>query len=226
MTRILMTYDSTNRTVDGHEVHDASGAFIPQAVVAARVRRAMGDSVYTAPCNTVAETLAAIRAAGLEGRIDAWWYFGHGTRDSLPSIQAHASDIPALAEALLDASHRSGELRVALFACSTGASRFGFASAFARALRTRGFVGWLDAHTTAQHTTENPYVVRFYMRSGADLIEPGETSGVKLVDDHERLWMAWRDALVSDQRFRFTWPLEAVGDIRNELAKRASPEVA
>lgn len=213
--RILITFDSTNgHNPDGSEKHDAQGAFIPQAVVAARVRREMGDSVYSAPCNTVPETIAAIEAAG---PIDAWWYFGHGTHFTLPSIGAHAAEMQRIAKAL--ATHHEGtELRVALFACSTGALKGGLANKLAMGLAGYGIVGgWVDSHSTAAHTTENPDCVRYSI--GMDLrIVPFDR-------ETDPLFPTWAAALKSDQRFRFSWPFLPIGDVRNEVAKRAHPEV-
>lgn len=203
---ILITYDSTNgHRKDGSEKPDATGAFITQASVATRVRREMGDEVFSVACNDMRSTLRAIDAMGT---LDAWWYFGHGTTRGLPSIGARLADARILAQRL--SSHVKGPtFRVALFACSTGDGSRGFASELAQQLRNNHVAdGWVDSHDTAAHTTTNPNVVRWYL--------DGPLVHYDFAEDLRGLarWSTWCNALDDhdprtreDQVFRFSWPM-------------------
>ena len=83
--RILALYASKNA-----HGNDARGAFIPQATLFARARRAAGDEVELVPFDPTIADRARRRAAFLAlieqaKPFDAIAYFGHGLRTGLPS---------------------------------------------------------------------------------------------------------------------------------------------
>jgi hypothetical protein len=205
--------------------NDAQGAFVPQALRFEKRMKSLGHNVVMFPFDPTSahfkggETevrkrfLLDVKAASLmPGSLDAWVYFGHGTRTGLPSAKLALSDIPTLVQMLL--VDGPSLLTVVLYACSTASTpkRYaadevegdgGFADELRDELTRRGCAGHVDAHTTAAHTTTNPFVRRFVMepeamaQGGSWLVEPGS-----------EFWRTWRAAL-SDPgdtlRFDFPW---------------------
>ncbi len=104
---------------------------------------------------------------------------------------------------------------VTLYACSTADGPHlggdgGFADALRDALCKVGATGCVvDAHTTAGHTTRNPYVRRFY---GA----ASPVGGVWIVEPKSALWRPWVKALQGP--FRWEFPLLTVAEIHARLA--------
>lgn len=111
---------------------------------------------------------------------------------------------------------------VTLYACSTADGKDpgtggdgGFADEFRDALCRAGAT-WcrVDAHTTAGHTTRNPYVRRFEGQGSA----VGGTGGQWIVAPKSPLWSRWRKALAeTDLRYRF--PSMSVAEIHEELSR-------
>lgn len=220
--RILVLYASKNTPGHGN---DAGGAFIPQAQVFAKARRAAGDTVELVPFDNLmgnGRRDAFLKLISQAAPFDALAYFGHGLRTGLPSAGVtFASDLK-LAEVIHAKAAKN--LRVILYACSTagapGADRDrldgdgGFADRLRDALSKLGHVGWIDAHTIAGHTTINRYTRRFYMDGEAE-----GTGGTWIVAPGSPEWGAWGDALKNDQAFRMGFPFMAESEIHKRLAQ-------
>lgn len=194
---------------------DASGAFVPEAVRHAKLyggRRVPFDNLLG-----LARRRASVHAILAEHHdLDHVAVFGHGLRGSLQTGHTIAQ-VGELADAIAQASRE--HVTVFLAACSTASQlsveRGGFADALADALAARGKRGWVDAHTTAGHTTKNPYVQRFHIGRPVELL-----AGVWIVPPGSELWATWRRLLsTTDLRLRFSAMLHE--DILAELrAKR------
>lgn len=224
--RILALYASKNTPGHGN---DAGGAFIPQAQVFAKMRRAAGDEVEIVPFdNLIANRKARVEAfrdlIGMNGLFDALVYFGHGLRNGLPSAGERVEDVAWLAQRI----HASAcaRLIVTLYACSTagapGADRDklegdnGFADRLRDELSKLGHVGWIDAHTIPGHTTINRYTRRFYMDGKGEAV-----GGRFIVAPGSPEWGAWGDALKDDQGFRMGFPFMTEAEIYARLARAA-----
>lgn len=212
--KILALYASKNTTKP-----DATGAFIPQAQVFAKARRAVGDSVALVPFDNLLPGPARFRAfcdllRGAE-QYDALAYFGHGTRRGLPSAGVTMDLIWALGDAIH--AKASPHLVVTLYACSSANTPVvdrrgtpeiegidgdgGCADLLRDNLSLKGHTGWVDAHTVAGHTTINRYTRRFYMNG-----QSGGMGGTWLVAPGSPEWDSWGDALRTDHSLRFGFP--------------------
>lgn len=218
--RIFAIYAGTNTPGHGN---DAGGAFIPESINFAKYRQTLGDVVERVQFDNVEPNKAKRRAKFLElvskaKPFDAFAYFGHGLRNSLSSAAIGQPERKALVDLLVSKADR-GRLVVTLYACSTGETTTGAAGGeggFADRLRddlaAAGMVGWVDAHTCAAHTTQNPYVRRFIMG------ERGNVGGDWLVEPKSAEWARWRQRLNSkwrDDPFRFVFPYLSAADVRD-----------
>jgi hypothetical protein len=183
---------------------DVRGAFRPEAKAWAKMHGApvvAFDNRLALPARRKAVESILAQHTGVQYLA----FFCHGLRRSLQTGHTNTT-VNALADAITDAC--ASDVRIALYACSTGKDDAGFAAALRDALAKRGRTGWVDAHTTAGHTTRNPWVRRFYMdRPGAEWIVARENT----------LWRRWVVALKTDLRFRF--PMMPADDIRAEATK-------
>lgn len=158
--------------------------------------------------------------------IDTVALFGHGWKDGIQ--HGFRVDTAArLAQALADVCTISP--RIILYCCDTARDHDadrqddlqpgpggdgGFADKLRDELGRCGIGATIFAHTSAGHTTTNPFVRRFdadEMAGGHYVIKP-----------HSELWQKWRRALQGSIRFRF--PFMAQAGIEAEL--RASDRVA
>lgn len=160
-------------------------------------------------------------AAGLN--LEQVAFFCHGLRTSLQTGHVvggvAARSIEALATSLLAALATDGV--VTLYACSCGSERTDrpFARELARAMNAQGggaWLGWIDAHTTAGHTTYNPMVRRFYA-SGLDerivsWSELDKRGRVVRSPETRARFGAWRADLKT--AFRWAFPRMNAGAIR------------
>jgi hypothetical protein len=181
---------------------DATGAFVPEAVHFSRhyaCHREGFDNTLGAP-----QRRASVEATIRKHRdLDMVAIFGHGLRRSLQTGHDMAT-VDNLAAAIADAT--GPNVAVVLYACSTGGSENGFASALRNALHARGKTGHVDAHTQAGHCCRLPYVRRFII---------GETDSDWVVVPGSPEWARWRTGLTRDLRFRF--PAMTIEQIRAEL---------
>ena len=204
MTTLVLTAD---RNTIGR--HDWVGAFDPEARAFMDVHggvRVQIPQALTARCRFE----AALRAVE-EHRPDVVAYFGHGLRRQLPQLGMGLHEAAAFGAAI--AANATGA-RVVLYACSaadgTGpGGDGGFCDALRDALIGLGAVSsQVDGHSNGGHTTRNPYVRRFNVRTnvGGDwIVAPGTP-----------LWARWRAALMGPMRFRY--PFLTAAEIAAELA--------
>lgn len=219
--RILALYASVNA-----HGNDAKGAFIPQATLFAKHHRAAGHVVELVPFDPTIAVRAKRRAAFLaiiaaSSSFDAIVYFGHGLRTGLPSAGFTLEQIDELAGAIH--AKASKRLIVTLYACSTagaiGRDRDklegdgGFADELRDRLSVLGHTGWIDAHTTAAHTTINPHTRRFYLDGIAKA-----TGGAFIVAPGSPEWKSWHGALKTNQELRFGFPFMTAGELHARLA--------
>lgn len=203
---------------------DASGAFLPESrkfvavnKLAAVVRgfdsnRALADR--RRECSLVLSRSADLDVVAL---------FCHGWRNGVQAgwTSSHAA---GLADLIALASRPSSV--VCLYCCDTGrdqdtqtqddrqdsvGGQGGFADLLFEGLKARGWHGKLFGHTTAGHTTWNPWV-RIWGDWG---LEPRD--GEWLVVPQSADWPAWRAALQGDLRFKFPFMGEA--EIRAALRR-------
>lgn len=220
--RILVIYNSKN-TPDGG--NDANGAFIPEAILFERRRKALGDTVQRIPFDNLLPTRQRAAAfLGLMEKADAFdvfVYLGHGLRNSLVSAQIGAAQRPDFCRLLQKKAIDKTRMVVTLYACSTGETPRtirgpngdgGFADLLRDDLEALGFTsGWVDGHTTAAHATNNPYTRRF------DLGPESNIGGEWLVEPKSPDWERWRARLkarAKDDPFRFDFPYMTAAEIR------------
>jgi hypothetical protein len=212
--KILALYASKNTTKP-----DATGAFIPQAQVFAKARRAAGDTVTLVPFDNLLPPRARFQAfcdiLRNAETYDALAYFGHGTRRGLPSAGVTMGDITKLADAIH--AKAAPHVIVTLYACSAANTPVvdnrktadfegidgdgGCADILRDNLSAKGHTGWIDAHTVAGHATINRYTRRFYMNG-----QSGGTGGTWLVAPGSPEWDSWGDLLRNDRSLRFGFP--------------------
>lgn len=184
----------------GKPLRDWSGAFRPEASRAAVAWRDMGHDVVTAQYSTSA-TLSKRAEQSLEifrsnEHVGMWAHFGHGWPSglqcglTLKTLAAFAKVIRATSPELEHAVWYSCSAASSVDKSAPGGDG-GIADAFRDELGVS-----VDAHTTAGHTTRNPYVRRFERKAGEGgtwIIDPKNT----------RDFSTWRSALNGPVRFAF-----------------------
>lgn len=213
---------------------DATGAFQPEARAMLRYYGGSASSVVLidnraedkAQRNAVRAALAA-RRGSLRGLAVFCHGFASGIQFKfrLPQIDSLAQSIVAAAESDI------ANLRIALYACDTAkdvdpstddVQAFGGDGGFADKLRDAicaasggAWQGWIDAHTTAGHTTRNPHIRRF---DGQGTAAP-KTGGSYIVPAKkgEPTWVRWREAII-DTSFRYEAPFLSTAEIHQYLA--------
>lgn len=154
--------------------NDFTGAFSPESFRYTSYWQSQGDEVFLRTINPTlpaAKRIAAMLET-LDSRkpVDRFVCFCHGWKTGIQMglSSTNLNQLKSFAEALVNAS--TPELKVALYACSTGSSDGppgdggdgGFADALRDALCAAGRTNvTVFAHTTAGHTTRNEYV-RFF----------------------------------------------------------------
>lgn len=148
------------------------------------------------------------------GKITTLAFFCHGTRWGIQSghtIKKGVHDGPRSIEAFAKVigSNIEPTCNIVLYACSSGrgdeAEKFngpgghaGFASRLTKWIKIfcPEWRGWLDAHTTVGHTTQNPYVRRFLPEDETD-------DGFWLSTPNNPNWKIWVRDLKTVRRFRY-----------------------
>jgi hypothetical protein len=202
--------------------HDATGAFQPEADAFCRAR----GGTPTLIANTMpAEAMRAqvflrlIPDPAIQVRTVA--FFCHGSGGSI-QFGFNRANVDQLAAAIAEAV----DVRIVLYACNTARgskaegqmAEFGGDGGFADALRDAlcraGAVNCqVDAHTTAGHTTRNPFVRRF-LGMGSRV---GGVGGFWIVSPTNRpLWAKWRRAL-REGSLRFDFPFLSIAEIHERL---------
>lgn len=146
--------------------------------------------------------------------------FSHGYRRGL-QVGVNMLSVGVFADSITKVCTR--DLRVILYACDAArdadddrededdpgpGGNGGFADKLRDELVRRGVRATIYAHSTAAHTTRNPFVRRF---------DPDEMAGGHwVVEPRSAQWEAWRRALKGELRFRF--PFLTQGQITAELS--------
>jgi len=213
--RTLAIYSSENT----HGLHDATGAFIPEAKAFAEKYSVVDDDMLALNCRhyslmkrreEVCVFLRNKKDVGLIG------FFCHGWPAGI-QLGFTKQRCRLLVEYLKLCC--LPDVKIVLYACSTGSNKEtrqttvpknigpgtdgGFADVLRDTMLANGFVGgWIDAHKTKGHTTKNPFVLRFYTQPVFE-----DTWDVKggewLVSPKSELWPDWRRIMKTDFRFEF-----------------------
>ncbi|MDD5307464.1 MAG: hypothetical protein PHU25_09110 [Deltaproteobacteria bacterium] len=207
---------------------DATGAFQPEAGAFAKRhgipkrRIVLVDNAMSKPAMRK-EVLAGIETAkaDAEGGLCALAFFCHGMGQSI-QFGFDTGNVSRLASAIAGRK----DVIVVLYACNTAkgittaedlagfGGDGGFADGLRDALCRNGAVDCqVDAHTTAGHTTMNPYVRRF---EGMGSTVGGAGGFYILSPTTKPLWKKWRDALRSTN-LRYDFPFMSVADIHAAL---------
>jgi hypothetical protein len=200
----------------GRPWRDATGAFIPEAREFVRIHGGALEllDVRQNQAARIADTMRILQRYSGTG-YDCVAFFMHGFRDGLQcgfTLRNRTTLARALGGVL------TGPRAVALYACDAARdadddrrddddSGPGGVGGFASVLATDLGTGHVDAHSTAAHTTKNPYLRRF----GADGV------GHWIADPAGPLWARWRKKLQVDRRFRLSFPLMTAEEIRGAL---------
>jgi len=206
---------------------DATGAFRPEATVFAerhgvpREQVVWIDNHLSKPAMR-AEVLAEIaKVKTASGALEALACFCHGWKTGI-QFGFDKTTVGVLAEVLVGVR----DIRVPLYACSTAQGAGGddstaiggdggFADLLRDALCQAGAVDCqVDAHTTAGHTSKNPFVRRF-QGMGSQL---GGTGGFFIVSPSQKqLFAKWRRALANTD-LRRDFPFMTVAEIHAAIA--------
>ena len=207
MTKALAVYSS----VDSPGRKDATGAFAPEAKAFSRLHSAVVvpiDCIGNGKSVRFRQLMQAIHDHG-DG-LELLALFCHGWSNGI-QFGVSMAQVDELAQRIASSGVRP-DLRIALYACSTAdadndddvrvgpATDGGFADRLRDGLVAHGLEGgWIDAHKTAGHCSQNPFVVRFD-------VEAGRIGGEWLVQSHGPYWQQWIRALQGkgDLRLRFS----------------------
>lgn len=196
---------------------DATGAFQPEAKAFMRHHGIKGG-LYLIDNHRSGFERADQVIGVLESRscVDVVAFFCHGVSRSI-QFGFNERNVDRLAKAV-DAP---GTSIVVLYACGTAGGHGvggdgGFADLLRDALcRVGDFNCRVDAHTTAGHTTRNPYVRRFEGKGSP----VGGVGGYYLVAPGSKLWRPWVKAL-RETDLRYEFPVLDVSEIHGRLVKR------
>jgi hypothetical protein len=212
---ILVLYSSKN--VEGKR--DATGAFIPEAMTFAKHHEVPEDNMLGIECPGVpAKRRFSEVCMHLRNKTNIKWIamFCHGYSSGM-QFGMSKKNIPILVK-YMEMSCRKN-LKLSLYACSTASTNKntrklsmpgtdnGYADKLRDGMLKAGFKGgWIDAHLTPGHTTQNPFVLRFYTEPSfeKDWDMPG---GEWLVSPKSKLWRKWKRCMQNRKsmfRFRFT----------------------
>lgn len=203
---------------------DATGAFIPEARGFCLHHKLMPDHVVKLFNNYLPMEARAVQVTlwirrAVPRSVDTVALFGHGWKEGIQH-GFRLGDAARLAQALSEVCTKTPT--IILYCCDTGrdddAERDddkqaapggdgGFADKLRDELGRRAIAATIYAHTTAGHTTCNPWVRRF---------DPGEMCGGHYVISRQSdLWQDWCRALRGTLRFRF--PFMTTEEIEREL---------
>lgn len=222
MTKILFApMRDTPGKADAREFAREAHAFCKQHDANCGVRLFNNDEPLPKRFSQVVDWLEGSHV----GLADTIAFFCHGYKTGL-QFGATMQNAHKLASAIKIACIT--EPTIILYACSAGrdgdnetddeddpgpGGDGGFADKLRDELGKIGVRATIWAHTTAAHTTRNPYLRRF---------DPGEMAGGHwVIEPYSRLWQPWRKALQGSLRFRFMClkqdqleaELEAQGDV-------------
>jgi hypothetical protein len=198
--------------------HDATGAFIREAWAWEKFWGKKGEKAKTIGIDNTSKKIQ-MRKTVLDGiekhRPQHTAFFCHGWQTGI-QLGFTMANIRELAAALIEARTYD----ITIYGCKTASGPGtggdgGFADKLADALNMREFgMRNVDAHTTAGHTTQNPYVRRFW----------GGCGGQWIVDPKSALWSEWVYALKTDLRFEF--PRMGIDEIKKRLSSLQSSAIS
>lgn len=208
--------------------NDYVGAFEPEALRYASYWAGQGDEVTIhkmAPMSAERSVLKMLEVIEAAGNVDRLVFFCHGWKTGIQMGLSCGDDkgrdtLATFCTRLVAAS--TPQLKVALYACSTGASSTsvtgdgGFADALRDGLCKAGRADvTVFAHTTAGHTSRNEYV-RFFSGKGDPL---GGVGGDDVVARKTPEFAKLRERLheVKDD-FRWRLPYLGADEIHKELS--------
>jgi len=215
----LIIHSSKNKP----PLHDATGAFIPEAMAFAAEHQVPMSNVLSLDClqgvgARMSEVEFFLHAAGFRD-IGMLTFFCHGWSGGIQTGHT-LSKIPRLLAAL--ASYPR-DLRIMLYCCWTAdgdgevdnrpvgvATDGGFADKLRDGMLAAGFDGgWVDGHKTPGHTVKNPNVVRFLVDVKKDFDGDHDIQGgAYLVQPGSSRWGKWVHALQGPYRYRFPFATE------------------
>jgi len=221
---IIFTPDRNSRKADGTPDNDFTGAFEPEAKRYLKYWRGRGDEVTSLTFDLSkrgpARVESVLKAIELNAPVDRVAFFCHGWKTGLqPGLTL--SNLGPFARRLAAAS--TSELKVALYACSTGSSNGppgdggdgGFADTLRDALCRAGREHvTVFAHTSAGHTTRNEYI-RMFAGKGDPL---GGYGGDDVVARKTAMFLKLDARLNDGSDFRWRLPYMTPDEIRAELA--------
>lgn len=205
--------------------NDAIGAFQPQAHAFCKahdlstgVRLFRNDFPLAQRFSQIIDWLEA----GQPQSCDTLVFCCHGWKTGM-QFGVTPANSAKLAEALKRVA--TPDLRVVLYACSTGSDNDGndandtavgpggeggMADAIRDALVKAGIRATIYAHATVGHCTANPWLRRF---------DPGQVAGGNwVIEPHSELWHSWVTKLQDERSdFRFRMPFMAQADLEAEL---------
>lgn len=210
---------------------DVTGAFMPEARAFCLQHGLLADQVKQfnnfVPMPARAVQVRQWIQREMVDSVDTVAFFAHGWKDGIQAgfrvaDPAGVASAARLAQSLADVCTRTPT--VILYCCDTArdddtdreddtrpgpGGNGGFADKLRDQLGHFGIAATIYAHTTAGHTTWNPWVRRF---------DPDEVAGGHwVVEPHSELWLRWRRALHGTLRFRF--PFMSTAEIEHELRK-------
>lgn len=134
------------------------------------------------------EVIEAIRRA--PGPLSVIAYFGHGTRNGLPSAGIGPAHIRTLADAIR--TNSTAHPVVLLYSCSAGSLRNGFAQRLQEAIGK----GVVYSHSNSGHSFRNPFVTRF-------------PESMYVVEPSSSLFRRWRNKLHAENLWLRFWMFSA-----------------
>lgn len=212
---ILVFYSSEN--TQGKS--DATGAFIPESEAFADLHGVPSVNRLGIPCVSLSNRKRLEEVCVfIRNKQGIKWIamFCHGYSSGL-QFGLNKLNIPLLVSYLSNAC--ALDLKMTLYACSTASeskktrninmpgSNNGYADKLRDALLAKNFKGgWIDAHLLPGHTTENPFLMRFYTepRFEGDIDLPG---GDWIISPKSPLWPKWKQYIQNTKgtgRFEFS----------------------
>jgi hypothetical protein len=205
MTTLIITqgYNSPGKS-------DATGAFLPEA---RRFKALHGGALLELvdPMTPTQRRIWTEHHIRVTADLDVLAVFGHGTPTMLRATGHGMKQVGALASAIFTAESDSEPVTILLYACLTGRGKTGFADVLADRLPADHV--W--AHSTAGHTTWNPFVALSGGPNGGDPV---------FVPSDGPLWRRWRERLREDQAYRLSFWKVAHGLPRREALEAVREE--
>lgn len=196
---------------------DASGAFQPEARRFGNIHKAQVVHINNHFSQQTMSDIVIYHICSFKN-LELVAFFCHGTNKKI-QLGFNIANIDLLAKAITTSCEHY--VTVVLYCCLTGSgSGVGGDNGFADKLRDSLCINGITncrvvAHTTAGHTTKNPYV-RFFDGMGSPV---GGTGGYYPVPPHSKMWKTWINKLRNDETFRYRMPIMSINEIYQELTE-------